>query len=172
MRWIVSHRADPESREIADRHYNRQKVGHVQFVPPGRCLVLKYFGEKGNALWITSWPYTKYVRHAWAGAWVCSCFRNESGETSSLLINEAVAATRSYFGTPPTLGMVTFINTKKVKPIMRRGEPHWGYCYEKAGFQHVGYTKQSKLKSFLLFPDLMPDPEPPIGFEGPHEDAK
>ena len=40
MNWRLSHRADPEARVLADRHYNRQKPGTPQFVPPGRCLVL------------------------------------------------------------------------------------------------------------------------------------
>lgn len=40
MNWRISHRADPVACRIADRHYNRQKVGTPQFVPPGRCLVL------------------------------------------------------------------------------------------------------------------------------------
>jgi hypothetical protein len=38
--WKLSNRADPVAVAIADRHYNRQKVGTPQFVPPGRCLVL------------------------------------------------------------------------------------------------------------------------------------
>jgi len=25
--WQLSHRADPKARDIADRHYNRQKIG-------------------------------------------------------------------------------------------------------------------------------------------------
>lgn len=76
MRWIRSHRADPEVVPLADRHYNRQKIGTPQFAPPGRCLVLKT--AELDAFWITSWPFAEYVKHAWAGAWVCSAFRNES----------------------------------------------------------------------------------------------
>jgi len=38
--WRMSWRADPVGRDIADRHYNRQKIGAAQFVPPGRCVVL------------------------------------------------------------------------------------------------------------------------------------
>lgn len=49
MRWLVSHRADPLARALADRHYNRQKVGATQFVPPGRCLVLRT--AACDALW-------------------------------------------------------------------------------------------------------------------------
>ena len=39
MIWIASHRAEPSALALADRHYNRQKPGTPQFVPPGRCLV-------------------------------------------------------------------------------------------------------------------------------------
>src|SRR3979409_34708 len=40
MLWHLSWRADPRARPLADRHYNRQKPGAAQFVPPGGCLVL------------------------------------------------------------------------------------------------------------------------------------
>lgn len=33
--WLRSDRAAPAARAIADRHYNRQKIGAPQFVPPG-----------------------------------------------------------------------------------------------------------------------------------------
>ena len=36
MIWEKSNRFDQRAREIADRHYNRQKPGTPQFVPPGR----------------------------------------------------------------------------------------------------------------------------------------
>ena len=47
--WSVSHRADPWACRMADRHYNRQKIGSPQFVPPGRCVVLR----QPQALWVT-----------------------------------------------------------------------------------------------------------------------
>jgi hypothetical protein len=74
--WQYSHRADPLARAIADRHYNRQKIGSPQFVPPGRCIVLVATGSlpEHGSFWVTSWPYAEYVRHAWPGAWVCSAF--------------------------------------------------------------------------------------------------
>lgn len=46
MIWELSYKADPRAREVADRHYNRQKPGTPQFVPPGRALVL-YFIKNG-----------------------------------------------------------------------------------------------------------------------------
>lgn len=34
MTWRLSWRADPAGAVLADRHYNRQRVGSKQFVPP------------------------------------------------------------------------------------------------------------------------------------------
>lgn len=158
MIWHQSNRADPLARAVADRHYNRQKPGTPQFVPPGRCYVLYTESEQGRALWVTSFPFAEYVKHQWAGAWICSAFRNEGAGIASLLIQEAVAATRAYFGEPPELGMITFIDTKKVKPTKRHGIDTWGYTYEKAGFQFVGKTKKGLL-AFQLLPKDMPQPE-------------
>lgn len=157
MIWQKSNRADPRAREIADRHYNRQKPGTPQFVPPGRCLVLYAETQTGKALWVTSWPYAQYVKHQWAGAWMCSAFRNEGAGIASELIREAVAATRAFYGNPPELGMVTFIDPRKVKPTMTHGTPTWGCTYELAGFEHVGKTKGGLL-AMQLRPEKMPPP--------------
>ncbi len=147
MHWRLSNRADPVAAKIADRHYNRQKVGSPQFVPPGRCLVL--LAE--NALWVSSWPFAEYVKHEWAGAWICSCFRNESKILSSELIREAVGITRWHWGDAPPLGFVTFIDTSKVKP-----KYDFGYCYKKAGWVECGRTKGGLLALQLLeMPELI-----------------
>ncbi len=133
MRWYLSNRADPEVRPLADRHYNRQKIGSPQFAPPGRCLVLKTIPV--DAFWITSWPFAQYIKHQWAGAWVCSAFRNEGKHRSSELIIEAVKATLARWECPE-LGMITFVDTQKV-----RNKRDFGYCYLCAGFKKVGFTK-------------------------------
>lgn len=152
MRWWRSYRADPRGRVLADRHYNRQSVGAANFVPPGRCLVL--LTAEADALWVTSWPFAEYVKHAWAGAWVCSCFRNESTHLSSELIREAVAAT-CYEWDPPELGMVTFVDRSKTRP---KKDP--GYCYLMAGFKRVGETKGG-LIALRMSPENMPEPRAP-----------
>src|SRR3990167_11510744 len=113
----LSHRADRRAFQIAARHYNRQKIGTPQFVPPGRCLVLLCEG----ALWVTSWPFADYVRHAWPGAWVNSLYRKERTGQASTLIREAIAATRSIWPTPE-LGMITFVDPRHIKPTMVRGK--------------------------------------------------
>jgi hypothetical protein len=157
MYWQLSNRANPTAVTIADRHYNRQKIGSPQFVPPGRCTVL--MTPECDALFVSSWPFAEYVRHAWAGAWVNSLFRNESPHIASELIVQAVAATRSVWQAPP-LGMVTFISMRYVKPTIRRGLRTWGYCYRRAGFLPVGETKGGLL-AFQLLPEDMPPAAPP-----------
>lgn len=134
MMWIRSHRFDKDVVPLADRHYNRRKIGSPQFAPPGRCLVLKT--PALDAFWITSWPFAEYVRHAWPGAWICSAFRNEGPSLSSDLIRAAVAETVSFYGPPPELGMVTFVDPRKV-----RRKRDFGRCYRKAGFVECGMTK-------------------------------
>lgn len=154
MRWCASWRADPRAREIADRHYNRQKIGAKQFVPPGRCVVLVI---PAHAFWITSWPFAEYVKHAWAGARVCSAFRNERRDVllSSELIIEALAARE-----PPELGMVTFVDRDKTRP---KRDP--GRCYLRAGFHvsgsqpccaHLPSETAAGLVALHISPDEMP----------------
>lgn len=159
MIWTLSHRADREVLPLADRHYNRQKPGTPQFVPPGRCLILKAFGANGvGAFWVTSWPFRQYVKHRWPGAWVCSAFRREDKTLglASELIRTAVAVTRWKWADIPALGMVTFIDRSKVSPIRRHGESVWGYSYLKAGFERDGET-EGGLLAFRMHPDSMPD---------------
>ena len=151
MSWKLAHRFHPRACEIADRHYNRRKIGSPQFVPPGRCMVLLYEEDDGNAVWVSAWPFAQYVRHAWPGAWVNSLFRNESTALSSELIREAIAVTRSVWK-PPALGIVTFIDADKVR---RKRDP--GYCYLKAGFERVGETKGG-LVAMQMLPAAMPEP--------------
>lgn len=157
MRWQLSDRFDPAAALLADRHYNRRKIGSPQFVPPGRCVVLRT--PDADAFWITSWPFAEYVRHAWPGAWVCSAFRNEAPDRylSSELVVEAVAATLAVWPEPPALGMVTFVNRDKTR---RKRDP--GRCFRKAGFEPCGETKGG-LVALQLLPDRMPKPCAALG---------
>ena len=159
-RWQLSDRADPVVVPLADRHYNRQKIGAPQFVPPGACVVLRT--PEADAFWITSWPLAEYVRHAWPGSWVCSAFRNESPHLSSELIHEAVAATLAVWPEPPAVEwpLVTFVNAAKVR---RKRDP--GRCFLRAGFVHIGWTKGG-LDAFGLARGRMPAPMEAIGTQG------
>lgn len=161
MMWQRSHRAEARAREVADRHYNRQKVGSRQFVPPGRCLVLYAETATGRAAWVTSWPFGEFVKHRWPGAWVCSLFRNEGAGLASSMIRDALAATRSYYGEAPQLGLVTFVDPDKVRPTMVRGKPVWGWTWLKAGFEADGET-EGGLLAFRMRPERMPPPSPAL----------
>lgn len=152
MRWFRSYRADARALPLADRHYNRQAIGSPQFVPPGRCLVL--LTESADALWVSSWPLAEYVQHAWAGAWICSLFRNESTGLSSELIREAVAVTLWKWPTPPAQGMVSFIDSSKTR---KKRDP--GRCFLRAGFRRCGMTKGG-LHVVQMLPDEMPKAVP------------
>lgn len=153
MHWELSHSQDDRARPLADRHYSRQKPGTPRFAAPGRCLTL--LGRERKALWVTSWPYAEYVKHEWAGAWICSLFRNEGEALASDLIREAVAVTRWRYGAPPDLGMVTFVDAEKVR---HKRDP--GRCFVKAGFERCGATKGGLL-AFRMGIERMPEPEPP-----------
>ena len=51
--------------------------------------------------------------------------------------------------------MITFINTRKVKPTFVHGKPSWDRTYTLAGFKEVGKTKGGLLV-FQLLPEDMP----------------
>jgi hypothetical protein len=148
--WRYSHRADKRALPLADRHYNRQKPGSPQFVPPARCVV--FLTDDANAVWVTSWPFAQYVKHAWAGAMVNSLFRREDGPVASDLIVAAAAATRAHWPDLPPMGIVSFVDASKTR---RKRDP--GRCYRKAGWTHVGYTKAG-LWAFQLKPEDFPAP--------------
>jgi hypothetical protein len=155
MNWHVSYRADPIGAKLADGHYTRQSPGSPQFVPPSTCVVL----IADRAVWATSWPLPEYVKHAWPGAWICSIFRNEGSILSSLLIREAIAATRWFWPDVPVLGMVTFVDASKVR---RKRDP--GRCFRKAGFHEAEpKTTRAGLIALQLLPHEMPDAAAPRG---------
>lgn len=154
MAWQRVGRADPRAAALADRHYSRKTPGAPQFSPPGRCLVL--LTSDRQAVWVSSWPYAEFAKHDWAGAWLCTLFRNESPALSSVLIVQAIAATRYHWGPPPTLGMVTFVDPARVQ------SPNPGHCFKRAGFQRVGHTK-SGLVVLQLRPEGMPPAAPALG---------
>lgn len=162
MRWRTSFRADPLSRELADRHYNRQSVGSPQFVAPGSPIVLRSLC--GRAVWVTLRQVAEYVHHDWPLAWVNTLFRNEGAGLSSELIREAVAATLAEWHVPPPQGMVTFVDPSRVR---HKRDP--GRCYLRAGFRVVGKTRGGLLA--LQLRDEMPPAAQAFGAQSRLEEA-
>ncbi len=137
--WRRSHRFDPAGVALADRHYSRQKP------------------ENSKAVFGLSFPKAEFVKHAWAGAWIVSIFRNEkSGPLASDMIREAMAHMQTEYDVP-ALGCVTFVDPKKVNGVMERGERIKGFCFHKAGFRAVGETKGGLL-AWQMLPKELPAP--------------
>ena len=151
--WRLSWRADPALAAMADRHYPRQirgALGADQFVPPGKCVVLKTFD--GSAGWVTSWPQMR--RDCWGGTWINSFFRNEGDMRASDLITWAVAHTRWIWPATPEQGMITFIDAGSLFSEVP------GYCYRRAKFRHIGETAVYGRMIFQLHPRRMPAASP------------
>lgn len=149
--WRRSHKAAPSALALADRHYSRTKPGSGQVGPACQTLVL--VSADRLALWVSAWP--KFRRDEWAGAWLCTVFRNEGLGLSSDLVRAAVAHTRAEWGQPPPAGMATFIDREKVR---RKRDP--GRCFLRAGFEVAGETSVHGLLVLRIRPERMPESTP------------
>ena len=154
--WRLSHRYDRKALPLANRHYNRQKPDSPQFCPPGKIVALLSVEHPVSALWVSN--YQDHVSHRWPGAWTNSLFRNEGENLSSELIRDALAVTRFYWREVPELGLITFIDSEKVK---KKRDP--GYCYLRAGFKYIGFTKINRLHVLQIKPEDFPSPLRPAG---------
>lgn len=153
MRWMRVTVADAFARAMADRHYPREKVGARMFTPPGWKVVLRL--PTFDAYWVSLRQDPQYVDHSWAGAWVCSAFRNESPHLSSALIIEAAAATVDAWGPPPPLGMITFVDAGATeRRRSKRALP--GHCFRVAGFREEERRTQRGLICLRLPPEAFP----------------
>lgn len=138
--WIRVKKSDISCRLLADRHYSRQTVGDKQFCRHGKNLVLRT--ALGDAVWVT-W---QGIRDDGLQAWECTIFRNESEYLSSELIREAIEITIENWGKPPRDGIITTMNSNKIKSV------NPGCCFKKAGFKQIGQTKVNKLLILQIKP--------------------
>ena len=151
--WKVSNRFDPIARDIADRHYNRRKVGSPRFCPAGAMSGL--LASDHTAFWVTSWPFGEYVKSTRGQALGCVArfVTRASAQTLDLIRAAAIAATRTKYGEPPDKGMVElFINRKFVRPyITPKGKEIYGQTFRPGRFHAVSETKGGLL-ALRLFP--------------------
>jgi hypothetical protein len=150
--WLYANRFDPIARRLADRHYNRHTIGSPQFAPPGELVALVSLDETA----VFAAVRQQFSKHRWPGAWMNSLFRNEGLVRSSDLIRFAVSAVRAVWRDTPEAGIITFVDPRHVRPTRRRGRDVFGYCYDRAGFEHVGFTSDRKLWVWQMTPDRMP----------------
>jgi hypothetical protein len=156
-RWFLAHACDARARQLADRHYPRQKRKAARFVAPGSPIVL--ITHPTDAYWVTLYQRPEFTDHAWPGAWNCTAFRNESRHLSSDLIREACAATRAEWGDPPAEGMITFVDGAETVARRSRHAPP-GQCFRHAGFREVGATSSGLTVLGLAASDFPPPVAP------------
>ena len=123
---IVTKDGDADCRELADRHYSREKnksFGHPLFVGPGKKLVLR----NPEGTWVFAWRLSIYRKDEQSG-WECVIFRNESNRLSSEIVLECerYVSGRKY----------TYINPHKIKST------NPGCCFKKAGWKCAGKSKR------------------------------
>jgi hypothetical protein len=143
--WLEGNKATPAGAALADRHYNRRKVGSPQFMPPGETLVL--VSACARAVWGWWRPHPASGLKAMNGldGWTCSIFRNEGAGLSSDLILEAEAVLRdSNRGCGPD-GMLSYVWPSKI----RSTNP--GACFLAAGWRRIGWS-QDRRKRLLWKP--------------------
>jgi hypothetical protein len=141
--WRLSWRADPVTCAIADRHYNRQKPGAAQFVPPGRCLVLRT--ADGTAAWVASWPFPQFDSLCNLGEVADHRLKDDCGVGDMAKNHVAPRAEQA----PHPAGDVIVINAK-------RGQPASGYaCFRLAA---DGARHSLRLKHHLVLGNRHPVP--------------
>lgn len=136
--WIRVSKGDARALALADRHYSRQTVGDLQFMPPGKSLVL--LTPCARAVWGVC------LNHDPGGTlrWRVSIFRNEGAGLSSELAREATEETyrlwRRRYGDLPEARLTTEVDPGKVRP---KRDP--GRCFLRAGWEYL-YTTNGASK--------------------------
>jgi len=146
--WLLSEHGayDPVGRRLADRHYNRRKIGAPQFVPPGQRFVLVTPDLSACWAWWRPHPNSGIEQMNGLSGWTCTIFRNEGTTLSSTLVLDAERAISAQgFGCGPD-GLLTYIWDAKVS------SPNPGYCFKCAGWvTHPTKPRSADKKKTLLW---------------------
>lgn len=127
--WVEVPRVHRAARELADRHYSRQTVGAVDFMPPGETLVL-VTRDLGAV-----WGACLNLDPVGALRWRVTIFRRESGKRASDLIQSATSRTLERWrerraGVLPDVPLTTEVDPVRVR---RKRDP--GRCFARAGWK-------------------------------------
>jgi hypothetical protein len=122
-------KADRECALLADRHYSRQSVGNVQFMPPGKTMVLR--NAEGTVVFGWLW---QQKRDDGQSGYNCSIFRNESNRRSSDIIREAEQRVWREWGLER---LFTYIDPSELRPAPHkfRKPKIPGKCFIAAGYK-------------------------------------
>lgn len=129
---LESDRCDSECSALADRHYSRQSVGKLKFVPPGESIVLR--NAEGTVVFV--WLRNTVPRYDKQVGVNCTIFRNESARRSSDIIVEAETFAVKRWG---AIRAFTYVDASKVK------SSNPGCCFKKAGWAMCGKSKSGLL---------------------------
>ncbi len=147
--WSRTHKGDVRCREMADRHYTRQRPGHPMWTRPGYNFVLYFENECGRGLWC--WWRPKWEagqeRFDKIRALECTIFRNESKLVSSALIIKAVEMLQTLdavkdlnLDQPHRLQLITGVSSEKTKRCRsKRALP--GECFRRAGWREFEHKR-------------------------------
>ena len=128
--WFEVRDGDPRLRPIYNRHYSSRGSNSAQIVGPGRKLLL--LTHDCGALFAWRW-FLDACPLAPAGGINCAVFRREHGsELASELILAAEPFARAKWGADRPL--YTYVAAKRVRSI------NAGFCFQCAGYKHVGLT--------------------------------
>jgi hypothetical protein len=157
MLWRQTWVADPQAAALADRHYSRITIGAREFAPPGYKLILVL--PNYRALWVSHAVKPGIARADGFEYWYCSLFRNESSRLATVLIRQAIEATRWYWRhwPLPADGFVTFIDERKIQSTP--GKPY-GWTFLEAGFEPLKRTKSRDYLMLQLSRDKLAASEP------------
>lgn len=122
-------KCDRDCASLADRHYSRQSVGNVQFMPPGRTMVLR--NPEGSVVFGWLW---QDKRDDGQSGYNCSIFRNESTRKSSEIILEAENRVYRKWG---IARLFTYVDPDELrKPSHKYRKPKTpGRCFVAAGYK-------------------------------------
>lgn len=170
MLWVETDKGDPRCRQLADRHYTRQTVGHPMWTRPGWNMVLYTEQQNGRSA-LFCWFRPKWEsgiigtsRKDGLLAIECSMFRNETRFRSSILITQAIAALLTWEHAKDVEwpdGIITGVNSALTSQGRNPLSPP-GECFIRAGFEpfkHPG--KGTKADIWLRFSGSLPPPVVP-----------
>jgi hypothetical protein len=142
--WIVTElwqrvdKFDPRTAALADRHYNRRKVGSSQFMPPGQTVILLAHDEQAVWGWWRPHPDSGVSAMNGLDGWTCTIFRNESPVLSSTMILDAEQALYQTGHDIGPDGLLTYVWDSRI----RSSNP--GACFKKAGWRRIGRSADGR----------------------------
>lgn len=145
MIWRRVTKGNRAAAQLADRHYNRRKVGSPQFMPPGQTVVLVTEDARAVFGWWRPDPASGIKQMNGRDGWTCTIFRNEGAGLSSLLILHAELALVLTGTDCGPDGMLTYVFDRKVKSV------NPGFCFKQAGWRAIGRSADQR-KTLLQKP--------------------